>query len=224
MMDATTRRLRPAFPSMLRALMALLAFVLISDSAAAQQELVIRGRVIGPENTPVGEQRVVLHRVDAGGGATIAETLSAADGSYELRAPGTPDDTTAVLFVAARYDGELYIGPPFRAGEPGSDQQDIQVGLPELSATALMEQDGGLPMPMQRRTPQSRTWLLILIPLLGVAGVMVYALVPKGRIPHDRALLIRIAELDERIDDAPDAQRASMRDERARLVTELRQG
>jgi hypothetical protein len=129
-----------------------------------------------------------------------------------------------VLFVAARYDGELYIGPPFRAGDPIGMTQDIQVGLPEMSATALMEQDGGMGLPMRAPPGESRTWLLILIPLLGVAGVLIYALRPKTRIPFDRALLIRIAELDERMDGAPDAQRETLRQERQRLVAELRQG
>jgi hypothetical protein len=224
MRDTTLRRTTAGAPLLLRALLTLLCVALLADGAAAQQELVIRGRVLGPAGEGVGEQRVVLHRVDAGGGATIAETLSGADGTYELRAPTSPADTAAVLFVAARYEDELYIGPPFRVGEPAAEQQDIQVGLPELSASALLEQDGGLPMPVQRRTQQSRTWLLILIPLLGVAGVIVYALLPKSRIPHDRTLLIRVAELDERMDDAPVAQRESMRDERARLIAELRQG
>jgi hypothetical protein len=200
----------------------LLTGILSSGAAHAQQDLVVRGRVLGPDNTPLGEQRVVLHRVDAAGGATIAETVSAADGGYELRAPAVADDTTALLFVAARYDGELYIGPPFRAGDPLAAEQDIRVGVPELSATALLEQDGGLPMPA-RRTDEGRTWLLILIPLVGVLGALVYAIRPKASIAHDRALFIRIAELDERMDSAPDAQRDSMQAERQRLLAELRQ-
>jgi hypothetical protein len=196
--------------------------ILLSGAAHAQQDLVVRGRILGPDNAPLGEQRVVLHRVDAAGGATIAETMSGADGSYVLRAASAVDDATALLFVAARYDGELYIGPPFRAADPLAAEQDIRVGVPELSASALMEQDGGLPMP-SRGTEKGRTWLLILIPLVGAAGVLVYALRPKARIPADRALFIRIAELDERMDDAPDAQRASMQQERRRLLAELRQ-
>jgi len=203
--------------------LAMLAAALFLAPALHAQELVVSGRIIGPDNNPVPGHRVVLHRVDAGGGATIAETFSEGDGRFELRAEAVADDE-AVLFVAARYDEELYIGPPFRAGDVAAAEQFIQVGIPELSASAMMEQDGGLPMPMQRRTEQSRTWLLVLIPLLGVAGVAVYALIPRGRVPHDRALLIRVAELDERMDAAPDAHRQAMGEERERLMAELRQG
>lgn len=187
------------------------------------QELVVSGRIIGPDGNPVPGHRVVLHRVDGSGGATIAETFSEGDGRFELRAEASADDE-AILFVAARYDEELYIGPPFRGDEASASEQFIQVGIPELSASAMMEQDGGLPMPMQRRTEQSRTWLLVLIPLLGVAGVAVYALIPKGQVPHDRALLIRVAELDERMDAAPEAHRQALTEERERLMAELRQG
>ncbi|HSJ23068.1 MAG TPA: hypothetical protein VK929_00190 [Longimicrobiales bacterium] len=210
---------------MLRPLSVLAAVVagLLWASPALAQELVVRGQVFGPDATPMAEQRVVLHRVNAEGGATIAETVSGADGRFELLAEAEAD-TAAVLFVAARYDGELYIGPPFRAGDEAAVDQLIQVGLPELSASAMMADDGGFAMPMPRRQDQTRTWVLILIPLLGVAGVVIYALIPKGRIPGDRARLIRIAELDERMDTAPDAQRASMLEERQRLVAELRQG
>jgi hypothetical protein len=213
MKDATLRRL---------SVLALMAAGLLLTSTAHAQDLVIRGRIIGPENNPLPDQRVVLHRVDGGGGATIAETLSDAEGLFELRATET-GDTTALLFVAARYDGELYIGPPFRAGDPIAAEQNIQVGIPELSASALMEQDGGLPMPRQRGG-EDRTWLLVLIPLVGVAGVIVYALVPKGKMPRDRELLIRIAEIDERMDAAPVAHRESLTSERQRLMAELRQG
>jgi hypothetical protein len=188
----------------------------------AQGDLLVRGRIIGPDNNPVAEQRVVLHRVDQAGGSTIAETLSAADGRFELRAPAQTD-TEALLFVAARYEGELYIGPPFRAGE-AVEEQVIQVGVPELSASALLEQGGGLPLPEQQRPGQGRTWLLVLVPLLGVVGAIVYAVIPKGRVPPDRARLIRIAEIDERIGSAPAAHQESLRAERQRLMAELRQG
>jgi hypothetical protein len=215
MMDAMLRR----FP----ALAVMIAGLLIAASGHAQ-ELVVRGLVTGPDNAPVAGQRVVLHRVDTTGGATIAETLSDEEGRFELRATAA-DDTTAVLFVAARYiDEELYIGPPFRAGDATATDQFIQVGVPEMSASAMMAQDDGMAMPMPRRTSPTRTWVLIFIPLLGVAGVIVYAVMPRARIPHDRALLIRIAEMDERMDAAPDAQRESMREERERLLAELRQG
>jgi hypothetical protein len=190
--------------------------------ATHAQDVTVRGRVLGPDNAPLADQRVVLHRVDGAGGATIAEVRSGADGAFELTAT-VPPDTGAVYFVAARYDEELYIGPPFRPTEGGADEQVIQVGVPSMSATAMMEEGQG-PMLPPRRQQQSRTWLLLVIPLVGILGVAAYALIPRNSIPQDRALLIRVAELDERMATAPDAQRESLLREREQLVAQLRAG
>jgi hypothetical protein len=203
-------------------LLAVAGALLVSISLHAQ-EITVRGRVIGPDNAPLADQRVVLHRVDASGGATIAETRSAEDGYFALSATAEPD-TSAVLFVAARYDDELYIGPPFRAGDMTAMDQQIQVGVPSMSATAMMEGGDALPMPRGRPPEGMPTWALMLIPLLGVAGVAAWALMRGNRVPAERALLIRVAELDERMDSATDAQRAALRDERRRLIAELREG
>jgi hypothetical protein len=213
--------MRHATPRTILSMLALLAGLLVQGGLHAQ-EITVRGRVIGPDNAPLADQRVVLHRVDASGGATIAETRSGADGSFELSAAAEPD-TSAVLFVAARFDEELYIGPPFRAGDMTALDQQIQVGIPSMSATAMMEQGEGMPMPRARPETNSG-WMLLLIPLLGVVGVAIYALVPRNRIPEDRARLLRIAELDERIETAPSAQRESLLAERRRLIAELREG
>ncbi|MEX0906775.1 MAG: hypothetical protein WD054_00485, partial [Gemmatimonadota bacterium] len=97
-------------------------------SAALQAPLTVEGRVIGPDGAPQADQVMMLHRVDRSGGATIAETSSGADGSYVLTAPASTD-TSAVYFVAARYDGDLYIGAPFRQGQPDRLAQLIQVGV-----------------------------------------------------------------------------------------------
>jgi hypothetical protein len=80
-----------------------------------------------------------------------------------------------------------------------------------------------MPQPIGRPLT-NRNWLLLIIPLVGVVAVALYALVPRSRIPPDRALLIRIAELDERMSSAPDAQRESLLEERSRLATRLRSG
>jgi hypothetical protein len=199
----------------------LIGGLLVSGGLHAQ-DITVRGRVIGPDNAPLGDQRVVLHRVDTSGGATIAETRSAADGSFELSATAEPD-TSALLFVAARYDEELYIGPPFRPGDETALVQEIQVGVPSMSATAMMEGDA-LPMPRGPRPETTSIWLLLLIPLVGVLGVAAYALMPRDRIPPHRARLIRLAELDERMETAPAAHRESLAAERRQLLAELREG
>jgi hypothetical protein len=184
------------------------------------QEITVRGRVVGPDGAPLAEQRVVLHRVDAAGGATIAETASGADGGFEMRAV-VPADTGAVYFVAARYDEELYIGPPFRPADGTAGDQVIQVGVPAMSASSLLAEDELPPMPARQRQ-QNRTWLLLLIPLVGILGVAAYALIPRKSIPEERALLIRIAELDERTTTAPEAHRAALLAERRQLIAQLR--
>jgi hypothetical protein len=187
------------------------------------QDVTVRGRVIGPDAAALGGQRVVLHRVDAAGGATIAEAVSAADGAFELSAT-VPADTGAVYFVAARYDEELYIGPPFRPSEQGATEQMIQVGVPAMSATTMMAEGQEPLMPARRRPAESRSWMLLIIPLLGVAGVAAYALIPRNQIPRERALLLRVAELDERMMTAPAAQKDSLLDERRELIAQLRAG
>jgi hypothetical protein len=201
------------------------AGLLLGGTAAAQQqEIMVAGSVVGPDGGPMASQRVVLHRVDASGGATIAEAESAADGTFVMSAP-VGADTSAVYFVAARYDGELYIGAPFRGDDASAADQLLQVGVPGMSATQLLEGTqggfgGGVPM---GRPATTRNWLLLIIPLVGVVGVALFMLVPRQRIPQDRQLLIRVAELDERMVTAPQAQRESLLVERAQLMAQLRE-
>ena len=183
----------------------------------------IRGRILGPSNEPLMNQPVLLHRVQSSQGATIAESLTGADGEFEL-VTATPTDTSAIYFVATRYEGELYIGPPFRAGDVVGQSQLIQVGVPGTSATALLEGGPAAQAPPQAmgRPLTNRNWLLFLIPLAGVLAVAIYALIPKNHIATDRAMLIRIAELDEKLTTAPDGQRESLLEERSHLATQLR--
>lgn len=204
-------------------LFTLLVMGLMHTGAAAQQaDVSAAGRVLGPDGTPLPGQDVVLHRVDAAGGATIAETVSDADGAFSMTAAATAD-TSAVFFVAARHAGELYIGPPFKPGMPGTMDQQIQVGVPGMSASAMLAQDGGTALPPTGTRPvTSRTWLLLLVPLLGVAAVALSVIIPRRRIPEDRALLIRVARLDETAATAPPAHREQLLAERARLMTQLR--
>jgi hypothetical protein len=201
-------------------LLAVAAGILTATSAQAQ-ELVIRGRVIGPDNAGIPEQRVVLHRVDESGGFTIAESISGDGGAFELRAQATMD-TMGVYFVAARYDDELYIGPPFRPGDPTAADQVIQVGIPSMSATAMMSDAPVGPMPATQ--DRSRTWLLLIVPLVGVLGVAAYALIPRKSIPEDRSLLIRVAEIDEEMETAAGADLAELREERDEIMAQLRAG
>jgi hypothetical protein len=192
------------------------------DAAGQESGMSVRGRIIGPENAAIADQNVVLHRVQDATGETVAQAVTSADGRFALDLP-VAADTSAIYFVATRYAGELYIGAPFRAGEQDPAGQIIQVGVPGTSATAML--DGGTSMPRPVGRPvTSRNWLLLLIPLMGVAAVGLYALIPRSRVAHERTLLIRIAELDERMSSVPDVQRAALLEERSRLASQLRAG
>jgi hypothetical protein len=204
------------------AVLIVMAGCVLGAGAVRAQDLAVRGQVIGPDNAGVPDQRVVLHRVDGGGGATIAEATSGPAGEFELRAPPTAD-TTGVYFVAARYDGELYIGPPFRPGDAATLDHVIQVGIPSMSATSMLADDGMGTLPMPRPS-SARNWLLLVIPALGVAGVILYVLLGRRSIPAGRRLLIRVAELDERMDASNEAQREVLLEERQRLIAQLREG
>jgi len=199
------------------------AALLHAGTARAQdipRDLTVRGVVIGPDSKPVPGQIVVLHRVSAGGGATVAEDTASSDGRFELLAPTTPD-TAAVYFVAGRYSDEMYLIPPFRAAEGGTDQI-LQVGVPGTSASAMLNPAAAEASAPAGRPATSRSWFLLAIPLFAAAAVALFILIPKARIPKDRATLIRIAEVDERMATAPDAQRVTLREERAGLVARLR--
>lgn len=200
----------------------LLAIAISAPALVHAQDVAVRGTLTGPDGAPLPNERVLLHRVDRTGGATIAETTSATDGAFVLSAPATAD-TAAVYFVAARYQGELYIGEMFRAVGNDTLVQPLQVGVAATSASALMN-EATQPPPPPGRPATSTSWLLLLLPLLGIGAALIYMLVPRPRIAPDRALLIRIAEIDERIEAAPPGQRDAMRAERANLIEQLRAG
>lgn len=204
------------------------AGMLNAGSAAARQsemmgEIMVAGTAVGPDNAPMAAQRVLLHRVDASGGATIAEAETDEDGRFVMSAPASAD-SAAVYFVAARHEGELYIGPPFRGDQGSATDQLLQIGVPGMSATSLLEEaQGGFGAAMPTGRPAtSRNWLLLIIPLVGVAGVALFMLVPSSRIPDDRRLLIQVAEMDERMTTAPQAQREALLVEREQLMARLR--
>jgi hypothetical protein len=206
--------------------------------SAHAQEIVVRGLVLGPDGRPLALDRVVLHRVHpeggatvaggssapdaAGGGATVAEGSSGLDGRFVLTAP-VARDTTDVYFVAARYQGELYIGRPFRPAVDGTPDQVLQVGVFANSAAALLANaEGSAVTPARARV--TRNPYLFIVPVLMATIAVFYLIVPRRRVTPERAMLIRIAEIDERLPDAPHGQRDSLHAERMRLVDALHAG
>lgn len=168
--------------------------------AAAQQTdtISLDGRVLGPGGEPLAGQVVVLHRVAEGSGATIAADTSGSDGGFTLAAGGFSPSPDATYFVAARYEGELYIGAPFRPPLPPDVDYAVQVGVPGTSATALM----GAASEPRSTAPQPeepfpyRLWILLIIPLLVIALAAGY-LLTRQRASDRRRTLLEIAELDE---------------------------
>jgi hypothetical protein len=111
----------------------------------------------------------------------------------------------------------------FRAAGADTLEQPLQVGVSATSATEMLSQ-ASAPPPSAGRPATKTSWLLLLIPLAGVGAIVIYMLVPRTRIAPDRALFIRIAEIDERVDAAPPGQRDALRAQRANLVEQLRSG
>ena len=156
------------------------------------------GQVIGPDGSPVSGQVVVLHRVAGGSGATVAEDTSDAEGRFTLRFEPASDEATATYFVASRWEGELYIGPPFRTPIDTAGDYTMQVGVPGTSASTLLGTAAQRPQPMAAPAPfPYRTWLFLIIPLLVMALAAGYLLTRgRGRLRR-RQLLLEIARLDE---------------------------
>jgi hypothetical protein len=182
----------------IRAWTGLLAVVggLVPFAPAAGQESVLAGRALDAGERPVAGLEVMLHRVTPAGGATIARDTTAADGGFTLRAEASDDDP--VYFVAARFEGQIQIGPMLRMPFPESGYV-LRVGAPS-----------GPPAPAAGRA----AWIV------GVLAVLGMAIVFGVRPPSRRRLLLQLARLEEaRAAGIDDGARAR---QRARIRTRLR--
>ena|SRR5690349_2723552 len=172
----------------------------------------VRGRVVGPDGAPLPGQGVVLHRVDASTGVTVATGVSDSNGSFQLDVPVADASGDGVFFLAARYsDGELYLGDAFRAPFDTAAQHVVRVGVAETSARNLVT--GGEP-------PQEdpAAWLLYALPLAAIVGFAGVHAMRTGRIPARRRTLAEIARLDEENAASNDA---AYRARRAELLARL---
>lgn len=190
----------------LRLRLALLMWILALAAAATGTQPTLAqavpgmldGQVIGPDGGPVAGQIVVLHRVAGGSGATVAEDTSDAEGRFTLRFEPAPDEAAATYFVASRWEGELYIGPPFRTPIDTAGDYTMQVGVPGTSASTLLGTAPQRPPSVTVAEPfPYRTWLFLIIPLVVMALAAGYLLTRgRGRLRR-RQLLLEIARLDE---------------------------
>ena len=175
-----------------------------ADVALGQETVTLPGRVVGPSGETLPGQVVVLHRVANMAGATVATDTTDADGRFLLvsQDSAAASGPASTYFVAARYEGELYIGAPFQPPLPDGIEYTVQVGVPGTSASALMGSNTGGPatsMPASGSSepfPYAR-WLFLVIPLLIVALVGGYMLTRRRTPETRRRVLAEIAELDE---------------------------
>jgi hypothetical protein len=174
-----------------------LAASLHAVPASADQEVVIPGRVVDADSTPVAGVPVLLHRVTPAGGALLSETVSDSAGQFELRFAGPPE-ADAIYFAGARYGQELYIGPMLRPPLPTDQPYVLQIGVPATSALRTL---GAAPpppsIPLEPAAPTGgRLWALALFPLamlIALGGFLMDRRVPSER----RRLLIELATLEE---------------------------
>lgn len=187
---------------------AILATLLWSASGAAaaaqQQGQVLHGRVLDPSGKPVAGQDVALHRVTQSGGAMVGTARSRPDGRFDLTVPPSAPADSAVFFVAVRYNGQLYIGQPFRPPVPADEEYEVTVGVGAVTPGPLGSTGNGLPAgpvasPGSSGGDLPRDLGLGVLLLLAVGGLGWALVVWLGqrRLRSNRELLVRIAELDE---------------------------
>jgi hypothetical protein len=174
----------------------LLAMLFLAHAASlAAQGVTIAGRVVDGEGRAVADQQVVLHRVTPEGGTLLANARTDGDGRFSLQANEAEQDS-AVYFVAARYRERLYIGPMLRAPVPASNEYVLEVGVAE-NALGAADPSAARPETLPGSAAGTpRRWLLLLVPVGGLAGIMVWGLARAAGPPEERRLLIRLAKLD----------------------------
>ncbi len=179
-----------------------------ADSASSP--VAFDGQAVDAAGKAVRGLEVNLHRVDAAGGARVASAVTDSVGRFHFEvsqpAPG------GVLFAAARYEGELYVGPPLRGQIPQGGEYTLVVGSPATSATAMMGGAGGgaagpgpgtaaIVDPATARRRASRFWTgLIGVATVGLAALFALRVRGGPGVPEPRRLLMELAAVEERID------------------------
>lgn len=217
-----------------RSLLMVALFLSLAAGARAQAPAgVLHGMVADTAGKPVADQALTLHRVNAAGGAMVDTSRTDARGRFTLKLPAE-SDTSALYFVATRWQGQLYIGAPFKPPAPVGTTYTVTVGVNPVQmgpATGAGAQPAG---PMGGAAPAEPTaqpgssgagrWFLAVILGLVALGAIAYALMSAGRDrsrQRRRELLVRIAELDERAETARPDEAAAIERERADLVAQL---
>jgi 5-hydroxyisourate hydrolase-like protein (transthyretin family) len=168
-----------------------------APAAAAAQgaQTILRGLVIDAQGNPAPGVPIALHRVAEAGGALVAQVTSEADGSFMIPVPDS-EPVEAMYFVAARHDGEFYIGPSLRRPFPVDSEYVVQIGVEATSASRMAQ--GVRPDEVFIRPPSSPwRWGIALTVFIATALFALFLLMRMRGPDPRRRLLIRIAELDE---------------------------
>lgn len=167
----------------------------LPTQAQTTNTITINGRAINPQGGAMPGLEVLLHRVDAAGGAQLGSVTTDSTGAFSVTAETDPD-TSAVYFAAARYNDELYIGPFVREGD-ARQPYILEVGGQPVDLGAPLPAS----MPPVSPGDSPRRQLIILFPLLGLLGLAIWFIVQAARPPTRRRAIIRLAALDEQIAD-----------------------
>jgi hypothetical protein len=151
--------------------------------------------------------------VTSSGGSTLDGDTTDAQGRFSLTLDGLGGE--AVLFVATRYQGELYIGDPIRSVPTGEYVVKVGPGATPIDLTTAPA-----PQPTVAVQPESnRAGLIVVVVSLILLG-SILALAARPRVPPGRRLLVEIAELDNRHAATP---LANYEQQRAELLRRLRE-
>lgn len=212
-------------PAALAAVLACCATVFLSGSVAAQAPL--SGTVVDSAGKPVAGQRVTLHEVTQASGAMVDSALTDAQGRFSVRVPAVRD-TNTIFFVATRWQGELYIGTPFRPPVPAGAAYTVTVGVNPVQMGPVGGGMGGGapggPQPPPPASPGTTRWFLVAMLGLVALAAVIYGLAGVARDRAEqrrRELLLRIAQLDERVAATGGEEASALRRERAELMAQL---
>ena len=160
-----------------------IAALLLIAAAPVSAQNTIRGRALDDQDKPMAGLLVLLHRVTTTGGGGFVDTdTTDAQGAFELVAP-PETDSSAIFFVAANQNGEMFMGDMQRLPFPDSMEYVIAMSEPVRVAEPIAPED-------------ERAGLFVIIGgAVLVAGVLFFAL--RRRAPQHRRLLVELANLDD---------------------------
>jgi hypothetical protein len=197
---------------------------LTGPSPGHGQELT--GVALGPDEAPLANTPVVLHRVGGGGAGFISTDTTDAEGGFRFELDGGAGD---IYFAALRYEGGMYIGPAIEAGgepvtgyllrvEPASEAGAVASALARPGPVPTAAQPSAQTRTGARAGSDLGALLLVGLLAMAAAAAFVYA-APRYRERRTRDALIQLAEAENALEGAGESgqdEEAGAR-ERARL-------